>query len=289
MNRKQFVATLVLPAFVILVVLSVYPLVEVIHLSLINKSLVKPASGQFVGVANFGKLLIDRRFWNALKVTMLWEAITVTFSLGLGVLFALLMYRNIGRRLQGVLSIVFILPAVIPRVAAAYTWRFMYSPLLGVFNYFLGLVGVKPVEFLADRTIALASVALIDIWQWSLLLSVIILGVLDSIPEEPIEAACIDGVERWELHRYITLPMVAPTLVSLLFLKIIESFRTFDLIYVLTKGGPGIATETIDLYAYNVGLALEGNISYGAGISFMMLIITLLIANVLWRFLKHES
>lgn len=289
MNKKQTIAAFVLPAFIILLILSIYPLIEVIHLSLIDRSLVKPDSGKFVGLANFVKLFSDRRFWNALRVTFFWEVITVSFSLIFGILIALLIYRNIPSWLKGFLTLLFIMPAVLPRVAAAYSWRFMYSPLLGVFNYLLGLISIKQVEFLADRRLALASVALIDIWQWSLLLSVIILGVLEAIPEEPIEAAQIDGVKRWQLHWHITLPIIAPTLVSLSFLKIIESFRTFDLIYVLTKGGPGIVTETIDLYAYNVGLALEGNISYGASISFIMFLLTLVIANILWMVLKHES
>lgn len=278
-----------IPALVVLLFLSIYPLVGVIQLSLQNRSLIHPDSGQFIGARNYAKLFSDRRFWNALKVTLVWELLTVSGSMLLGILVGSLLYKNVWGFTKKILTLLFIMPAVLPRVAAAYQWRFMYSPLLGIFNYLLGTIGIQPVEFLANRSLALASIAFIDIWQWGLLLSVVILGVLDSVPDETIEAAMLDGANRFRLHWNVTLPIIGPSLVSLLFLKTIESLRTFDLIYVLTKGGPGIATETLDLYAYNTGLALSGRISYGASMSFIMLLITLVFSNVLWRMLKRAS
>jgi len=278
-----------MPTIFILGALSVYPLIQVIYLSFIDRSLVQPGSGQFVGFLNYAKLFTDRRFWNALKITMYWELITVIGSMGLAILLAMLIYRNVGKLFKNILTLVFILPAVIPRVAAGYTWRFMYSPLLGLFNYFLSVLRLPNIEFLSNSNTALLSVALVDIWQWSLLLSVIILGLLESIPEEPIEAAQLDGATRFRLNLHITFPIIWSGLLSLVFLKIIESLRSFDLIYIMTKGGPGIATETIDLYAYSVGLAINGNISYGASMSFIMLVITIIIATFLWRFLRHET
>lgn len=289
MTKRQFIRLSLLPALIILVLLSIYPLIEVIRLSFLDKVLIKPDSGQFTGISNYIRLFGDRRFWNALKVTMMWQLITVTGSLSLGIIVSMLLYRNISPVLKSFLTLAFIFPAILPRVAAAYTWRFMYSPLLGVFNFFLLKMGLPRIEFLTDSKIALFSVAAIDIWQWGLLLSVIILGVLESIPEEPIEAAQIDGVNGLQLHMHITFPLILPTIISLSFLKVIESFRSFELIYILTKGGPGIATETIDLYAFNIGLAMDGNISYGASISFIMFLVTLMIANILWGVLRHES
>ncbi|MCX6090595.1 MAG: sugar ABC transporter permease, partial [Candidatus Atribacteria bacterium] len=173
--------------------------------------------------------------------------------------------------------------------SAAFQWRFMYSPVLGIFNYFLRLLGSKPVEFLANKNLALYSIAFIDIWQWGLLFSVLILGLLEALPNEPIEAAHIDGATKWQLHRYLTLPLILPSLISLTFLKIIESLRSFDLIYVLTKGGPGIVTETIDLFAYQVGVGISGRISYASCISILMMIITVVLTTFIWRILKKWS
>jgi len=185
--------------------------------------------------------------------------------------------------------LVLILPVVLPRVSAAYVWRLMYSPVLGVFNYFLGLLSLGPVEFLSNRSLALFSVAIIDIWQWGLLLAVLILNLLESLPKEPTEAALIDGVGSWQLHRYITLPMVIPQIVSLTFIKMVESLRSFDLIYVLTKGGPGISTETLDLYAYQVGIGISGRISYASCISLIMLMATVLLMTAMWRTYRKWS
>ena len=288
-QRQWFIRLSIFPAFAILFGLGTYPLVQVIHLSLINKNLVRPKTGQFIGIENFIRLFGDARFGNALKITFLWELITVIGTMTLAILIAILIYNTVGPRLKATLKLIFIIPAVLPRVAVAYMWRQMYSPVIGVIDYLLGLLGIAPIEFLSHPGTALVSVGFIDIWQWSLLLSVIALGVLESIDPEPIEAAQLDGVKKWQLHWYITLPLIRPVLISIFFLKVVESLRTFDLIYILTKGGPGVATETIDLYAYNVGLAVSAKISYGAAISFVMLIATLIMANFLWGILNREK
>jgi multiple sugar transport system permease protein len=289
LDKKAFMRVSILPAFVLLLGLGIYPLVQVIQLSVTNRVVTRPKSGQFVGIANFIRLFNDARFGNALKVTLTWEVVTVLGTLLLAILIAVFMYNNVGRKLKSVLTFLFMIPAILPRVAAAYIWRLIYSPVVGVLDYLLGLTGLPPIEFLGNQSTALLSVAFIDIWQWSLLFSVIILGVLEAIDVQPIEAAHLDGVGKRQLHWYITLPIIRPTLVSILFLKIVESFRTFDLIYILTKGGPGIKTETIDLYAYNVGLSVSGRIAYGAAISLIMLIVTLIVANSLWGVLNREN
>ncbi len=289
MTKKQFMLSSILPPLLILLGLSLYPLTQVIQLSLTDQSLIRPDSGQFVGLSNYVRMFSDIRFWNAIKVTAYWQLITVVGSIGFGILIAMLFYRNVGKLLRTLMMLAFIIPAVLPRVAAAYAWRFMYSPLLGIFNYFLSVLRLPIIEFLSKQNTALLSVALVDIWQWGLLFSVIILGLFESVPEEPLEAAQVDGATKFQLDLHVILPIIWPSLVGLTFLKIVESFRSFDLIYIMTKGGPGIATETIDLYAYNVGLAQEGNISYGASISVVMFVITIIIATFLWRLLVREQ
>ncbi len=289
MDKKRFTQLSVLPSFFVLLALGIYPLIEVIYLSLIDKVLTRPGTGRFYGIQNYVRLLGDKRIYNAFKVTFLWEIITVGATMLLAVLIAIFVYNNCGRRLRNALNLIFVIPVVLPRVAAAYLWRLIYSPVIGVLDYLLGLFGVKPIEFLSNSSTALVSIAFIDIWQWSLLFAVIILGILEAVQQEAIEAAYLDGANRRELHRYVMLPIIRPSLISLLFLKIVESFRTFDLIYIMTRGGPGISTETIDLYAYNTGLAVSGRISYGAAISLIMLILTLIMANFLWKVLSHED
>jgi len=283
MSQKQkFVTAFLLPAIIIGLLLSLYPMIEAVNLSLHNSTLRSP-HGKFVGIQNYLKLFSDSRFWNALKISFFWELITVIGTLVVGIFIALILYGNVGVVFKNFLTLFFIMPVVLPRIAAAYQWKFMYSPLLGIFNYFFGLLGIKPVEFLANKSLALYSIAVIDIWQWGLLASVLILGLIESLPPEPLEAACLDGVTRWQLYSHIVLPMIFPSLVSLIFFKAMESLRSFDLIYVLTKGGPGITTETIDLFAYQTGVGVAGRISYASCVSILMLVLTTILTTILWR------
>ncbi len=282
MSKKQFILLFLLPALIILVTISVIPTVRAVSLAFQNRAL-KYSSYKFTGFKNFKKLASDRRFWNSMKISLIWEGVTVVGTLLVGITLALFMYDNTSGKLKNVLSIILILPVILPRISAAYIWRFMYSPLLGIFNYFLGLIKLGPVEFLANPQTALLSVAVVDIWQWGLLFSVIILKLLDSLPLDPIEAAKIDGAKKWQVHIYITLPILITPLISLTFVKMIESLRSFDLIYIMTKGGPGIATETLDLYAYQMGIGLAGKISYASGMALLMLIVTILFFTIIWR------
>jgi multiple sugar transport system permease protein len=282
MTKKQFILFFLLPAIIILLTISVIPTLRAVSLAFQNRIL-RYSTYMFTGFENFKKLATDRRFWNSMKISLIWEIVTVIGTLLIGITLALFMYENISGKLKNVLNIILILPVILPRISAAYIWRFIYSPLLGIFNYFLSLIKLGPVEFLANPKTALLSVAVVDIWQWGLLFSVIILKLLDSLPQDPIEAAKIDGAKKWQIHIYITLPILVRPITSLTFVKMIESLRSFDLIYIMTKGGPGIKTETLDLYAYQMGIGLAGRISYASSMALLMLIATLIFFTIIWR------
>lgn len=270
-----------MPAVFVLMLLSIFPMVQGIVLSLQNRIL-RTNRSDFVGLLNYVKLFGDSRFWNSLKVSFAWETITVGGSLLVGLSLAFFLYRRFSRTTLGVVTLIFILPAVLPRVAAAYIWRFMYSPAIGIFNYFINGVGLPSIEFLSKRSLALFAVALIDIWQWGLLMSVVILNLLESLPESYLEAAKVDGASNFQIQIHVALPNIVPQLLSLTLIKMVESLRSFDLIYVLTRGGPGISTETLDLYAYQLGIGVAGKVSYAACVSVLMLIVTsLLITGIL--------
>jgi len=184
---------------------------------------------------------------------------------------------------KSLMEIVLILPIIVPRVSAAYIWKYIYSPIIGILNYILGLIYIKPVALLSDPQTALLSVAVVDVWQWATLFSVIILGILESLPREPLEAARVDGASNLQVHRYIVLPSILSPLLSLTFIKMVESLRSFDLIYILTGGGPGISTETLDLYAYTTGIGTATRISYASSMAVLMLIGTIILFTIIWR------
>lgn len=283
MTRKRFVTLSLLPALALLVILAGVSIAGAIRLSLMDRTLRSP-DYEFVGAYNFLRLLRDRRFFNALEISAIWEVITVLGTLALAIFLAVLIFETVKRPLwRNVICFAFLVPVLLPRVAAAFIWRFLYSPSLGVLNYLAGLVGIGPIEFLADPSIALISVAIVDIWQWGLFFTVILLKLLETLPRDPIEAALLDNARTWEIHAFITLPMLKGPIISLALVKAVESLRSFDLIFVMTGGGPGTATETLDLYAYQMGINMGGRISYAAAMSILLLIVTSIAFTIVWK------
>ncbi|MCP1199589.1 carbohydrate ABC transporter permease [Notoacmeibacter sp. MSK16QG-6] len=283
MTRKPFAALSLAPAIALLAMLAIVSVGGAIWLALMNRTLRSP-DAEFVGAYNFLRLLRDRRFFNALEISVIWELFTVAGTILLAVTLAILIFETVKKPIwRNLLCFAFLVPVLLPRVAAAFIWRFLYSPSLGVINYLLGLVGIGPVEFLADPSLALVSVAVVDIWQWGLFFTVILLKLLETLPRDPIEAAMLDNARTWEIHAYVTLPMLKGPIISLVLVKAVESLRSFDLIFVMTGGGPGTATETLDLYAYQMGINMGGRISYASAMSILLLVVTTIAFTIIWK------
>ena len=283
MTRKLFITLSLAPAIALLSTLAIVSVAGAGWLALINRTLRSP-DADFVGAYNFLRLLRDRRFFNALETSIIWEVITVSGALLLALTLSVLIFETVRKPLwRNLICFALLVPVLLPRVAAAFIWRFLYSPSLGVINYLLGLIGVGPVEFLADPSLALISIAIVDIWQWGLFFTVILLKLLETLPRDPIEAALLDNARTWEVHAYVTLPMLKGPIISLILVKAVESLRSFDLIFVMTGGGPGTATETLDLYAYQMGINMGGRISYAAAMSILLLIVTTIAFTVIWK------
>ena len=267
----------------ILATLAIVSVGGALWFSLMDRTLRRP-DYEFAGLYNFLRMLRDRRFFNALEISLWWEVITVTGTLALALILSVLIFEKVKSPLmRNVICFAFLVPVLLPRVAAAFIWRFLYSPSLGVINYILGLFGIGPVEFLADPSFALISVAIVDIWQWGLFFTVILLKLLETLPRDPIEAAMLDNARTWEIHAFITMPMLKAPILSLVLVKAVESLRSFDLIFVMTGGGPGTATETLDLYAYQMGINMGGRISYASAMSILLLIVTIVAFTVIWK------
>jgi len=271
-----------LPPLLILAVLALVPTIGAIYLALHDRML-QYADNHFIWFDNFSRLAADRRFLNAIKVSAQWEALTVIGTLVVGVLLAVWLFEKTTPRMRNLLSVLMIIPVLLPRVSAAFLWKFMFSPLLGIISWLLGVVGLGNVAFLSDPAMALLAVAFVDVWQWGLFFAVIVLKLLETLPPEPLEAARIDYARSWEVYALVALPMLRAPLVSLTLIKMIESLRSFDLIYVMTKGGPGIATETLDMYAYSQGIGLSGDISYASAMAVLMMILTTALFTIIWK------
>ncbi len=291
MTKKQFFLVFMIPTFIILFFLAFYPLINAFYYSLQNWDLRSSRPIKFVGLKNYIQLLTDARFLNSLRVSLIWSIVTVGFSVFFGAgLLAPIVNDYTKGGLKTICLFVFTIPALLPRVGAAYMWRLMYSSSIGIINYFLSFFKIGPVGFLENPSYALYSVAAIDIWQWTFLITALTIILLQDIPKEIIEAGSLDGAKRWQLYRYIVFPVVVPPFLSIFFIKMMESLRSFDFIFVLTAGGPGIATETLDMYAYWQGIGSAGRVSYASSMSIIMLVITIILITLVWRGLTkwHE-
>lgn len=202
----------------------------------------------FVGLANYAGLATDSRFLESVVHTLVFTALAVILPLVLGTVAALVFAENFP--LRGVVRSVFVLPMMATPVAIALVWTMMFHPQQGVLNYLLGLVGIPPSEWVYSPALAIPCLVLVDIWQWTPLVMLVVLGGLAALPTEPLEAARIDGATRWQAFRHVTLPLLLPFILVAAVIRTIDALKTFDTIYVITQGGPGTASETINLHLY---------------------------------------
>jgi multiple sugar transport system permease protein len=274
------------PSLVILIILALVPTIYAVNISLQNRTLSQPIA-DYVWFENYITLFSDARFLNALWVSFKWEVISVTSTMVVGVGLGIMMFEAASKTMRNLLCLLFIIPVLLPRVCAAFVWKFAFHPLYGTITWpFRELTG-GTVDILATPAGALFAVAFVDTWQWGLFFAVIVLKLLEALPPQPLEAARIDHVTRWGVHRYVTLPMLKAPLISLLLVKAIESLRSFDLVYVMTRGGPGISTETLDMYAYSQGFIEAGKISYASSMAVIMMVVTIVAFTVTWKRLNR--
>ncbi len=281
-NQRVLPAVFLAPAMVILAILALVPTVYAIIISFEDRELSRP-EGRFVGLENYVSLFSDRRFLNAIQVSLTWEVLTVALTLIIAIGLGILLFECASPRARNVLSLLFLVPVILPRVSAAFVWKFAFHPLYGIITYPYKVITGEPLDLLSSPATALATVALVDVWQWGLFFSVIVLKLLETLPPQPFEAARLDHARTWEIYAYVALPMLKAPLISLAFVKMIESLRAFDLIYVMTRGGPGISTETLDMYAFSQGFIESGRISYASSMAVLMMIATSVAFTVIWK------
>ena len=224
----------------------------------------------WVGLANIQRLLADGRFWDSFWKTLAYVALATGLELILGFVVALAL-QNVTRG-KSWMRVAFALPMLLPPITVAFTWKMMFDFNRGPVNYFFGLVGLAPVAWLAGKQAAILSLVLVDLWQWTPFIMLAALAALESLPVELYEAATVDGASRWDILKQITLPLIQPYLVALVLLRAIDAFKAFDIIYVLTGGGPGTSTELLTFYAYVAGFR-PFNMGFTATISWAIVII----------------
>jgi multiple sugar transport system permease protein len=242
-----------LPPAVVIFILMVFPVFYTVYMSLHSWFASSLTAPEFIGLQNFKRAFTqDERFRNAIWLTIYFTALATALQLVLGVALALLLNRPF--RGKGFFRSIFLMPMVATPVAIALVWMMMYNPTLGVMNYLVGLVGLGPYKWVSDVRFVIPALAVVDTWEWTPLITLITLAGLATLPLEPYESALIDGATPAQMFWRITLPLLRPTIIVALLFRSIDCLKTFDIIYVMTAGGPGFASETLNVYTFQVGL-----------------------------------
>lgn len=279
---RRFMLT---PMTVLLLALTVFPFLYALWLSLTDRS----AAGKnthFVGLRNYTDLLGGAQFWHAFRLTAVFCVAAVVIELVLGFAIALALHGL--RREHRVLRAVLILPMAATPVAVLFGWKVMLDPSQGVLNYLLGLVGLPQPDWLGTPTAAMATMIMVDVWMWTPFVIVILLGALSGLPHELVEAAHVDGADWWRRLRYVVLPHVRPFLILALLFRGIDCLKSFDAFQVLTAGGPGDATTTLNMLAYRTGLQFL-DFGKGAAVSVLLLLVATAFGKVIMRFIRREA
>jgi multiple sugar transport system permease protein len=285
-NRRDLIFALVLiaPALTVLLLLSIYPLIYSIAISLQTET----SEGIKWGISNFTRLVSDKFFLTAMAHTLIYAAAALVFEFAIGLTLALLLNSQI--RGRSLFRAALLVPMMFPTVVVGVVWRLMLNPNFGAINGTLKEAGVntEALTWTASPKLAMLSVIAVDVWQWTPFVFLVLLAGLQAIPQEPYEAALIDGSSRWQTFRYVTLPLLKPAILIALLLRTMDLLRVFDQIFILTEGGPGFATETISLYIYRTAFRFF-DFGYAAAMSFVLLALTNVISTIYIRFLQTKQ
>ena len=285
-NKRIFLIFL-LPAMLVLFLTTIYPMIYAGYLSFRSYDLAKLFVPRvFVGWANYKEILSSSEFIHTLTVTFKLMAMTLSVQLVLGVGIALLVTQRLPG--MGIARTLLLIPMMISPVIVGPVWLFLYFPELGYLNYFLSFFGIDPIAWITSTQWALWAIAIADIWQWTPFIMMGTAAALTSLSPEPFEAAKIDGNSRWEVFRYVTLPQLKPVLISLMFLRAIDAFKIYDIIFVLTKGGPGDTTEVLSMFIYRQSFTFW-RMGVGAAASFVSLIIIVILITLFFKSLNRDE
>ncbi|NOY08685.1 MAG: sugar ABC transporter permease [Spirochaetes bacterium] len=284
-KNNSFYYMIFLPAFVVIVFLTVYPIFNVFHMSFFKYNYLSDTK-KFFGFTNFIRIITDRLFQKSFINTIIFSAAATFAEVGIGLFLALLFYGFFkGKRL---FMITIIFPMMISTMVICSIWKTLYHYDIGLFNYILKSIGLHPVGWLINPKMALFSVIIVDIWQWTPFAFIILQAGLNTIPGEIFEAASIDGANYYKTIKLITLPILFNQILLVILLRTIDTFRIFGKVYALTQGGPGNATETVTYYVYREGFTYF-NLGRASTASIYILIVISLISVLYIRNIMREE
>ena len=274
------------PGLSMIAIVMGFPLVYALLLSLSSFTLLHPKLPPFVGLENFQSVMAGEYFWNSVLTTIKYSAVTVMGEFVLGLTIALLLNRVV--RLKAVYFAILTVPMAMSPVSVGLIWHMLLQPNLGIVNRLLDLTGIGGVDWLGDPDLAFWTVVFVDVWQRVSFVILILAAGLASLPKDPYEAAEVDGAGGLQQFWYLTLPMLRPVAAIAIVIQLINETRTYDLVYVLTRGGPGISTDLLSYFAYRQAF-LGLSVNEGAAVSFVLLMMVLLLTVVFFRLVTRRA
>jgi multiple sugar transport system permease protein len=268
----------IVPAGIVVAAVIVFPWVFTLYMSV--QDFHAGGTMSFAGLDNYRRMFTDDRFLWAIARTFYFTALAVIFPTLIGVAAAVCFNKHFP--LRGLCRTIFILPMMATPVAIALVWTMMFHPQLGVLNYLLTAAGLPPSTWVYDSATVIPTLVMVETWQWTPLIMLIVLGGLASLPQDPYEAAALDGASGWQCFRHITLPLVWPFIMVALVLRAVDALKAFDTIFVITGGGPGTSSETLNLYLYQEAFAYY-DIGYASAIVVVFFILIMAVTLLLMR------
>jgi multiple sugar transport system permease protein len=285
LDRRMRV-NLVAPAIIAIWLVVGFPLLYALYISVHDYVLTANQIGP-LNFSNYPNIFLDDLLLSASRNTLVlaFSVVSLEILIGFGLALLLNNRRLVGRDLY---LLVLLIPMLMPPITVGLIWRMLLHPELGIINYFLGLAGLPQPSWLGDPRLAMVTIIIVDIWHETSFLILILLAGLTSLPDELYEAAMIDGASTQQKFRYLTLPLMMPTLLVATLIRLIAALKTYDLVYILTRGGPGIATETVSYYIYRVAFVFL-DMGKSAAMSFLLLILIVILTLVLMRVMRTSE
>jgi multiple sugar transport system permease protein len=280
-GEARFAWLMISPSLLVLALVSTVPLLVLVGMSFFTIELTQAWKNGFAGLGNYVRMFQDARFWDSFLITGVYTVSTVVLQIAIGLGLALALSGSFpGRNL---LRTVILLPMMLAPVVVGLAWRtLLLTPRYGLIDYFAQALGVGSKSWLGDPQLALGSVIAIHTWQWTPFAFLVFTAALAALPLEPYEAARLDRANAWQMFRYITLPLLRPAIVIVLIIRSMIALRAFAAIFAATGGGPGTATEILNLYAYRTSFS-SFSLGYGAALATTLLIITVVLSVTFFR------
>lgn len=283
--KIPFKYRLLIPMVVVLCTIMIFPLAYSFVVSLQDFQLTRIGQANFVGLENYINIFSNKSFWTAMRNTIVFVLIAVSLEFIIGFSLALLLH-NKTTWLRGFFRSTLLTPMFITPIAVGLIFRFLLNSQLGVIPQFLLSIGIH-IDWFSPKQ-ALFSIALIDVWQWTPFMLLLLLAGMETLPEEPFEAAIVDGARGWKLVRYITLPMMRPIILAAVVIRMLDAYKVYEYIYAITRGGPGEATESIQYYIYRVGF-IYFRAGEASAMSYVLILVILLMVAGLFHVLRKEA